>query len=98
MTEPASTAPRTSTTVTIDALELEGFPSARRFAIAAAFQRALGRLIEERGPPRGLMAAGGAAGPGGRAEPTAPVLRLDPDGPPAVAGERIAQAVYEALG
>jgi hypothetical protein len=90
--------------VTVDALELRGFSAGRRFAVAAAFQRELGRLFRTRGVPEGLLqrAAGAAIeAPRRGSEPAAapgPAVMIDPSGPAWLAGRAIARAVYRGLG
>jgi hypothetical protein len=72
-------------TVTIDELSLSGVPPFQRFALAAALEAELARLLAERGAPPGLLAG------------AAPVPQpVDPTGlGPREMGRAVARSLYE---
>ena len=75
--------------VEIGELDLTGVPPARRFVVAATFERELARLLEEHGLPEdGLDAAD---------ERPAPRVREALDGNPVLLGQALARSVYEGL-
>jgi hypothetical protein len=72
--------------LSIGELELVGFPAAQRFAIAAAVERALVDLVENRGWPSAR-----------EAEPEAQATaRLGAEAAPERIGQAVAEAIYRA--
>lgn len=84
--------PRPAIQVSVESFELVGFPPAQRFAVTAAFEHELQRLLEVRGLP---IAAGTGPAPARELPPA--IIRVDPAGPAARAGRAIARAVYGRL-
>jgi hypothetical protein len=74
--------------IEIDELDLGPVPPARRFAVAAAFERELARLVAADGLPDAL---------GDAEERTTPGLGVRADANPVLLGHALAHAVYQGL-
>jgi hypothetical protein len=74
--------------IEIDELDLGAVSPARRFAVAAAFERELARLVATDGLPDGL---------GDAEERAAPSLGVRVDASPVPLGHALAHAVYQGL-
>lgn len=94
----ASPAGEFDVSIDIDELDLTGVPPARRFQVAASFERALVRLVAQ-DPPRELLDAVGGQGPGPPREvlDRRATLTVDPAANPVIVGEALARSVHGAL-
>jgi len=73
--------------VEIDELDLGGVPPARRFAVAAALERELVRLVAD----------GGLSTVADAPERAGPAVAVPLDGNPILVGQALARSVYEGL-
>jgi hypothetical protein len=76
--------------VEIDELDLGAVPPARRFAVAAALEHELTRLVATGGLPAGADGVDAAVR-------TGPALPLPLDANPVLVGQALARSVYEGL-